>query len=219
MEEESNTQRNDKSILQKNTMQQGSKWEFLENSRRKTRESQCLHRDGPAPRSGTKKNGAQVLNGSLDSDVEDGGKKNPDNETRQGSTAGSKAFIIYFAKLAHASDNELVDFDFVESLLDGGACVNSTDKHGQTVMHEVARNWHPDVAFFLLQHGAEINRADKWGRTPLHSASAVDHADMIEFLLRNGGENVVQHFLFVILIKSFISSEPAEISAAIFTHL
>ncbi len=174
-----------------------SKWDFLENTRRKSPENQFLHREGPAPKSGAKKSGSQVPNGSLDSDVDDGSdkinqeKSKMSQNNKQGISAGSKAFIIYFAKLAHASDRELVDFDFVESLLDGGAGVNSTDKHGQTVMHEVARNWHPDVAFFLLQHGAEINKPDKWGRTPLHSASAVDHADMIDFLIRNGGkENI-----------------------------
>ncbi|XP_065055117.1 uncharacterized protein LOC135683708 [Rhopilema esculentum] len=177
-----------------------SKWEFLENTRRATPKSVCLHRDGPAPKSEAKRSSAKLANGSLDSDVDEdeagidgegsansslakwtgkkGGKKGP--------SAGSKAFIIYFSKLAHAPETELVDFDFVESLLDGGASVNSTDKHGQSVFHEVARNWHPDVAYFLLQKGANINKADKWGRSPLHSAAAVDHSDMVEFLLQNG---------------------------------
>eukprot|EP00794_Sanderia_malayensis_P013784 gene13784-15226_t len=174
----------------------GSKWDYLNNTRRKDPDNQCLCRDGPAPKSETRQVGSrnEIPNGSLDSDVEDneapitattGENKNTKHEVK---SAGSKAFIIYFAKLAKAPAKELIDFEFVESLLEGGAEVNSTDKHGQTVLHEVARNWHPDVAFFLLQYGAEINKVDKWGRTPLHSASAVDHVDMIEFLLRNGAD-------------------------------
>ena len=178
-----------------------SKWDFLENTRRKTPKSDNVHRDGPAPKSEAKarKAGLRVQNGALDSDVEDSGDKNNtpaqsgskfsmQRSTTAESLAGSKAFIIYFAKLAHAQDTELIDFDFVESLIQGGASVHSCDKHGQTVMHEVARNWHPDVAYFLLQKGADVNSKDKWGRTPLHSASAVDHPDMVEFLLKNGGK-------------------------------
>lgn len=178
---------------------QESKWEFLENTRRKTPKSDCLHREGPAPKTEAKKTTSKLANGSLDSDVEDieidrdGAPTQAKKSGKKGPSAGSKAFIIYFSKLAHAQDTELVDFDFVESLLDGGASLNSTDRHGQSVFHEVARSWHPDVAYFLLQKGADINKPDKWGRTPLHSASAVDHSDMVEFLLRNGGKKHV-HF-------------------------
>ena len=186
-----------------------SKWEFLENTRRATPKSVCLHRDGPAPKSEAKRSSAKLANGSLDSDVDedeagiDGeghdnsslAKRSGKKGGKKGPSAGSKAFIIYFSKLAHAPETELVDFDFVESLLDGGASVNSTDKHGQSVFHEVARNWHPDVAYFLLQKGANINKADKWGRSPLHSAAAVDHSDMVEFLLQNGGNKILP-FLF-----------------------
>jgi ankyrin repeat protein len=46
-----------------------------------------------------------------------------------------------------------MDFSFVESLLQNGASVKSSDKHGQTIFHEVARSWHTDVAQFLLTQG------------------------------------------------------------------
>ena len=149
-----------------------------------------------------KKGATRITLGALDSDVEEEEYTSKEKRNlelqRSGaavaetsftsSIASSKALIIYFAKLATAADTELVDFDFVESLLKGGADVNFTDRHGQTVLHEVARNWHPDVAFFLLLHGADVNQADKWGRSPLHSASAVDHGEMVQFLLQNEGE-------------------------------
>lgn len=193
-EQDTNSKSTKKILRIQVTREEESNWDFLENTRRKTPKSDHLHREGPAPKSEAKKIGLRVQNGALDSDVEDSANTQSGSESsRQGSTkaasiAGSKAFIIYFAKLAHAQDHELIDFDFVESLIQGGASVHSCDKHGQTVMHEVARNWHPDVAYFLLQKGADVNAQDKWGRTPLHSASAVDHPDMVEFLLQNGGE-------------------------------
>lgn len=46
-----------------------------------------------------------------------------------------------------------MDFSFVESLLKNGASVKSSDKHGQTIFHEVARSWHTDVAQFLITQG------------------------------------------------------------------
>ena len=104
--------------------------------------------------------------------------------------ASSRALIIYFAKLARASlerEQEL-DFEFIEGLLRKGADVNFTDRHGQTVLHEVARIWHVDVARFVLENGGDVNRADDYGRTALHVAAAVDYAEMVEFLISSGGK-------------------------------
>lgn len=100
------------------------------------------------------------------------------------------ALLHYFAKLASSNDvTDTMDYDFVESLLKNGASINTTDKHGQTVFHEVARSWHTDVAKFLIDHGADVNQSDKFGRSPLHVASAVDYAEMIEFLIHNGANH------------------------------
>ncbi len=64
------------------------------------------------------------------------------------------ALLHYFAKLASSNDpSDTMDYDFVESLLKNGASINTADKHGQTVFHEVARSWHTDVAKFLIDHG------------------------------------------------------------------
>jgi len=76
--------------------------------------------------------------------------------------------------------------NFVDSLLQNGADINFPDKHGQTIMHEISRGWHPDVAQFAIQHGADVNKSDGYGRTPLHLAAAVDYDDMVEFLVQNG---------------------------------
>lgn len=64
------------------------------------------------------------------------------------------ALIHYLASLANSNNSDdIFDFDFVESLIENGADVNSTDRNGQTIFHEVARSWNVDVAFFLLEHG------------------------------------------------------------------
>lgn len=64
------------------------------------------------------------------------------------------ALLHYFAKLAISNDvSDTMDYDFVESLLKNGASINTMDKHGQTIFHEVARSWHTDVAKFLIDQG------------------------------------------------------------------
>jgi len=104
------------------------------------------------------------------------------------SKSSNKALIIYFSKLARSkSAQDELDLDFIESLLNNGADINTTDRYGQTVFHEVARTWHCDVGRFLLEKHGDINLSDKYGRTPLHVASAVNYPEMVKFLIENGG--------------------------------
>lgn len=113
----------------------------------------------------------------------------PNSQSAQ--SASNRALLIYFAKLARAdpeSPTTVVDFDFVDSLLQGGADVNVCDRYGQTIFHEASRAWHCDVALFLLEKGADINKADRYGRTAMHVAAAVDYAEMIRFLFDHGGK-------------------------------
>ena len=135
----------------------------------------------------------------LDSDIEEevhSLETNNDAEDvgtgrQTGQSAGNRALLIYFAKLAKAdpeAPTTVVDFDFVDSLLRSGADVNVCDRYGQTIFHEASRAWHCDVALFLLEKGADINKADKYGRTAMHVAAAVDYAEMIKFLFEHGGE-------------------------------
>ncbi|KAH9499868.1 hypothetical protein Btru_076794 [Bulinus truncatus] len=98
----------------------------------------------------------------------------------------NKELIRYFAKLGQSKDEkDTVDLAYVDILIDSGADINCTDKHGQTILHEVAREWHTDVALYLISKGININQGDNYGRTPLHVAAAVDYAPMVELLLKN----------------------------------
>ena len=74
-------------------------------------------------------------------------------------TVRNHALLHYFANLARSNNfNDKMDFAFVQSLVKNGASINTADKHGQTVFHEVARSWHTDVAKFLLNNGKKIHR-------------------------------------------------------------
>ena len=53
-------------------------------------------------------------------------------------------------------------------------------------MHEIAREWHTDVAQFFIENGGNINLPDFYGRTPLHIAAASDYPEMCDFLIANG---------------------------------
>lgn len=188
---------------------QVSKWKDLESSRRKHDSSRSTR---PKPGGGLsrKKSHEQFfenLNSTLngiasecedsDSDEDDICRPSPVHKSKKSairdlSKSSNKALIIYLSKLARSKnvDDEL-DLDFIESLLNNGADINTSDRYGQTVFHEIARTWHCDVGQFLLEQGANINSTDKYGRTPLHVAAAVNYQDMVKFLVDNGGKRKV----------------------------
>ena len=75
--------------------------------------------------------------------------------------------------------------------MSAGADINIGDKYGQTILHAIARDWHKDIAQFVISSGGNINALDNFGRTPLHVAAAVEYPEMVEFLVRNGGKLLV----------------------------
>ena len=184
-----------------------SRWRDYCTQRRAEKSKSTVHRKGPAPiedTDGLKKATSKSTYGTLDSDVEE--LEFEDHRAMTGSVrrlskprlsiskdgsslASCRALIIYFSKLAKTNnDNEDVDLNFVEALLQSGADINFSDRHGQTIMHEISRAWHPDVALFAIQHYANVNKSDLYGRTPLHLAAAVDYVEMVVFLVKHGGK-------------------------------
>ena len=119
--------------------------------------------------------------------------------------ASSQALIVYFATLGKDSkEHQTVDLKFVSGLLENGADINFSDRYGQTILHEIARGWHPDVAKFAIQHGADINQGDYFGRTPLHLTSAVNYPEMVEFLVMNGGKPCWQYVIDCFTVSSIV---------------
>jgi len=120
--------------------------------------------------------------GMLDSDAN---SSDGETTTRQKKAyLKSKELITYFAQLARSKNtNDTIDLKKVDRLLKNGADINVNDKYGQTVLHEVAKNWHTDIAKYLIKKGASFTVQDRYGRTPLHLASAVGHVEMIDFLV------------------------------------
>ncbi|XP_065055381.1 transient receptor potential cation channel subfamily A member 1-like isoform X4 [Rhopilema esculentum] len=186
-----------------------NQWKEYCSERRAEKNKTAVYRKGPAPiedSESLKKAINKSTYGTLDSDVEElefeenrvknggvgtlgRGKKSGKKGFGGSSLASCRALIVYFSKLAKTRDEEeLIDLNFVESLLQSGADINFSDQHGQTIMHEIARAWHPDVAKFAIQNNADVNKADLFGRTPLHLAAAVDYDEMVEFLVQRGAD-------------------------------
>ena len=73
------------------------------------------------------------------------------------------------------------------------------DKYGQSLMHEVAREWNTDVAVYLKSKGANIDIPDNWGRTPLFVAASSNHYKMVEWLIHNGGIDILYSYFSSVL--------------------
>ncbi|XP_056378709.1 uncharacterized protein LOC130274414 isoform X2 [Hyla sarda] len=93
--------------------------------------------------------------------------------------------LKYFIHLSK-NEGEQISLQTIDNLLAQGSNINDVDRHGQTVMHEVCKSWHTEVALFLIKRHADINKADRYGVTPLHVAAAVDYPDMVKLLLKHG---------------------------------
>ena len=70
----------------------------------------------------------------------------------------SKVLLNYFIEVSKIEDDKLrvVDYNYLEELFDSGVDNNATDRYGQSILHEVARIWHVDVARFMIQHGTYL---------------------------------------------------------------
>lgn len=181
------------------SVQSDSDWETFSDKRRNPPKTDCIYRVGPAPREETNAGTESAPIGTLDSDLDEGysgGITENGKKKKNKRAAGSKALIIYFAKMARKGSKETIDYRFLDSLFKGGAYINVGDKHGQSILHEVARNWNTDVAKYFIQKGADINKGDNFGRTPLHLCAAVNHVEMVEFLIENGGIYIIVNFVF-----------------------
>ncbi|XP_023315993.1 ankyrin-1-like isoform X2 [Trichogramma pretiosum] len=93
------------------------------------------------------------------------------------------------------------DEKLVELLLKRGACPNTADDDGSTILHLICQRKY-DVEMTKLLFGiadeknrlVQVDREDKWGRTPLQYAVANLHVVMIAILLDRGAD--LPNFVF-----------------------
>ncbi|XP_027131299.1 transient receptor potential channel pyrexia isoform X1 [Larimichthys crocea] len=96
----------------------------------------------------------------------------------------NQKLLNHFRQLAATNqDTDQVDLQFLDQVISHGADPNSSDRYGQTILHEISRAWSVDVMRFFLDRGSDLNQPDQFGVTALHVASALDYQDMVQFLL------------------------------------
>ena len=91
----------------------------------------------------------------------DNGEDQSDNQANGNETDGLKksedsnqALLQYFGKLSSSNDcDDCLNLEHIKSLLSEGASVNTSDRFGQTLLHEVSRTWGIDVAQFFVEQG------------------------------------------------------------------
>ena len=74
------------------------------------------------------------------------------------------------------------DTAVVQELLDAGANVNATDKHGGTAVMMAAVNGHTDTVQVLLDAGADINMKHGFGKSAKMLAAEKGHSEVVELL-------------------------------------
>ncbi|XP_023263394.1 transient receptor potential cation channel subfamily V member 5-like [Seriola lalandi dorsalis] len=100
----------------------------------------------------------------------------------------NRKLLDHFRHLAATNqDTDQVDLGLLDDVISEGADPNSSDRYGQTVLHEISRAWSVDVMRFFLDRGSDLHRPDQFGVTALHVASALDYQDMVQFLLDRKG--------------------------------
>ncbi|XP_040906231.1 transient receptor potential channel pyrexia [Toxotes jaculatrix] len=108
----------------------------------------------------------------------------------------NKRLLDHFRHLAATDqDSDQLDLGFLDDLISDGADPNSSDRYGQTVLHEISRAWSVDVMRFFLDRGSDLLRPDHFGVTALHVASALDYQDMVRFLLDQNADPEAQTLL------------------------
>ena len=72
-------------------------------------------------------------------------------------TDQNQALLHHFINLSGADGVEdSLDLEQISSLLRAGASVNTCDRFGQALLHEVSRTWGVDVAQFFIEQGKKI---------------------------------------------------------------
>ena len=94
---------------------------------------------------------AQSDNGEDQSENQANGKESDELKKSEDS---NQALLKYFGKLSNSHNcDDCLNLEHIKSLLSEGASVNTSDRFGQTLLHEVSRTWGIDVAQFFVEQG------------------------------------------------------------------
>ena len=105
-----------------------------------------------------------------------------------------QALVIYLWTLSENLTTELIDLDFIRSMVEGGASMAACDKYGQTILHALVRDWHPDTIRFAEEQCIDLNSQDHFGVTALHLAAGMNLKESTEELLRHGANPNIETF-------------------------
>ncbi|KAM6922325.1 transient receptor potential cation channel subfamily A member 1 isoform 2-T2 [Lycodopsis pacificus] len=132
----------------------------------------------------------------LAEDDEGDEEQRDETDTTNKSQQLNKQLLNHFRLLSATNqDTDQVDLDFLDEVISEGADPNSSDRYGQTILHEISRAWSVDVMRFFLDRGSDLLRPDQFGVTALHVASALDYQDMVQFLLDRKADPESRTFL------------------------
>jgi len=104
--------------------------------------------------------------------------------------------LTYLWTFTDQHDKTEIDLAFLQSLINSGVDINCADEYGQTALHAMVRDWHPDVVLFAVKNNADVNAADKRGRSPLHLAAAINTVEIAKILCMHGGKIQVSYISF-----------------------
>ena len=84
----------------------------------------------------------------------------------------------------------LSSVDIINLLIDGGADINLTDKHGWTPLHWAAHVGKTQNVKYLIEHGPRnfVNKQEEGGWTALHLAARTMHAETAKALIEEGAD-------------------------------
>lgn len=78
--------------------------------------------------------------------------------------------------------------DKIATLLQGGASINTTDKHGQTLLMSAAEKGHYSTCKFLIGKGVDVNARDNAGNSALAYAANSGSFEIVKLLLESGAD-------------------------------
>jgi len=89
---------------------------------------------------------------------------------------------------------ETGNIDRVQSIINDGAKITSTNNYMQTPLHLAVLKDKYSIAELLIVSGANINAQDKDGKTPLHFAVEIRNIELLELFIKHGAYTKIKNY-------------------------